>query len=435
VDTGRFAIASASPELFFERAGPQLTMRPMKGTAPRGRWSKEDAERAEWLGRSEKNRAENVMIVDMVRNDLGRVAEIGSVRVRKLWQTERYPTVWQLTSTVQAASDAPLTEVLRATFPCASVTGAPKRRTMQIIAELEPEPRGVYTGCIGFIAPQRRAQFNVAIRTMVLDRHTQCAEYGVGGGIVWDSKPDDEYREAHHKARVLTERVPEFSLLESLRWEPARGYWLLDYHLRRLRASADYFDYAFDAARVRAGLEHGTRELPAVPHKVRLLLRRDGGVIVTSAPLQIQREPVRLVMARTPVNSNDRFLFHKTTARAQYDVAWSERGRSFDALGSDADDVLLWNERGELTETCNANLVVRLGDDLFTPPVECGLLGGTYRAYLLEQGEIRERVIHKDELEHARALFRINSVRGWQSAELLGPQQTEGAARRVWSME
>lgn len=411
VDTGRYAICSASPELFLKRDRNQLTMKPMKGTAARGRFLREDRERANWLHHSEKNRAENVMIVDMARNDLGRVAETGSVRVAQLWETERYPTVWQMTSTVQATSDASFTDILRATFPCASITGAPKARTMQIISELESEPRGVYTGCIGFLAPNRQAQFNVAIRTAVVDRAQQTAEYGVGGGIVWDSEAGDEYTETRHKARVLTEPAQEFSLLESVRWTPDEGYWLLEYHLRRLRDSADYFDFAYDESRVVQAMERQAAALPRVAHKVRLLSARDGALTLSSAPLTAQSEPVRLALATTPVHSSDTFLFHKTTRRAVYDAALAQRG--------EAEDVLLWNERGEITETCAANIVVQFGDEFFTPPVECGLLGGTLRAALLDGAKIRERLIPWDELRDAAALYRINSVRGWQSAELV----------------
>ena len=411
LDTGRFVIASASPELFLRREGNVLTMKPMKGTAPRGRFTREDRARANWLHHSEKNRAENVMILDMARNDLGKIADVGSVTPTRIWETERYPTVWQMTSTVQATSDVSFVNVLRATFPCASITGAPKARTMQIIRELEPEPRRVYTGAIGFLAPNRRAQFNVAIRTALLDRETKRGEYGVGGGIVWDSEAGDEYEETRHKARVLTEPAHTFELIESLKWTPQENFWLLDYHVRRLRDSADYFDFVFDETRVLDELTRGAATLARGPHKTRLLLARDGALKFSAAPLEMQNEPVRLVLAQTPVRSADKFLFHKTTQRAAYDAAFAERG--------DADDVLLWNERGEITETCAANIVAQFGDEYFTPPIECGLLGGTYRAFLLEQGKIQERALMWDELQDARALFRINSVRGWQTAELV----------------
>lgn len=416
IDTGRFVIASASPELFLLRDGNTLTMKPMKGTAPRGRFTREDRARANWLHHSEKNRAENVMILDMARNDLGKIAEVGSVTPMRLWETERYPTVWQMTSTVQATSDASFVNVLRATFPCASITGAPKARTMQIIKDLEPEPRRVYTGALGFLAPQRYMQFNVGIRTVLIDRELKRAEYGVGGAIVWDSEAGDEYEEAWHKARILTEAPREFSLLEALKWTPDENFWLLDYHLRRLRDAADFFDFPFDETRVMNELERGAASLPRVahqarvPHKARLLLARDGALHFSAAPLEMQTEPLRLVLAQTPVNARDKFLFHKTTARAVYDAAFAERGA--------ADDVLLWNERGEITETCHANIVAQFGNEFFTPPLECGLLGGTYRAFLLGQGKISERVIPWQELHDARALFRINSVRGWQETKL-----------------
>jgi para-aminobenzoate synthetase/4-amino-4-deoxychorismate lyase len=245
VDLGRYAICSVSPELFFARDGRQVTARPMKGTAPRGRWSAEDRSKAAWLRGSEKNRAENVMIVDMLRNDLGRVAEVGSVRVPRLFEVERYPTVWQMTSTVTAETGVSTADLLAALFPCASITGAPKTRTTQIIAELEGEPRRIYTGLLGYFGPEQRAQFNVAIRTVLVDRAKGQAEYGVGGGIVWDSIAADEYEECRHKARVLSDPRPHFALFETLLWSPeAGGYWLLDYHLRRLERSAEYFGFA-----------------------------------------------------------------------------------------------------------------------------------------------------------------------------------------------
>lgn len=413
LDLGEHVIASASPELFFSRRGAQLTMRPMKGTAPRGRFPAEDRARAAWLEASEKNRAENIMITDMVRNDLGRIAQTGSVRVARLCATERYPTVWQMTSTVCAESDASPVELFTALFPCASITGAPKPRTMQIIAALEPEPRRVYTGTLGFFAPGRRAQFNVAIRTLLADRANRTAEYGVGGGIVWDSEAGDEYAETQDKARVLTDAPRHFDLLESLRWTPAEGFWLLAEHLARLAASADYFDYPYDAAQVRAALERAVSTLPPHPHKVRLLLARDGGLRTTAAPLEAESKPVPLALAHAPVDSQDRFLFHKTTRRGVYDAALAARGAGH--------DVILYNERGELTETCNSNLVLELEGEAFTPPIECGLLAGAYRASLLATGRVRERVLAVSDLARADGVFVINSVRGRRPAVLLDP--------------
>lgn len=415
VDTGRFVLCSASPELFFERTGRTVRAKPMKGTAARGRTLAEDEARARWLHHDLKNRAENVMIVDMIRNDLGRVAETGSVRVPALFETERYPTVWQMTSTVTAETRASLAQLLAALFPCASITGAPKRSTMEIIRALEATPRRAYCGAIGFVLPEGRAQFNVAIRTVLIDRATGQAEYGVGSGVVWDSVAADEWAECQVKSRVLRARLPPFALLESLRWEPTTSYFLLDRHLRRLRDSAVYFGFALDEAAVCARLEALARTLSPVPHKVRLLVEREGGLHVEAAPLQEAGvQPVRLALAPAPVSSGDSFLFHKTTHRQVYDEARAAR--------PEADDVILWNERGEITETCLANLAVKLDDEWWTPPVEAGLLPGVYRAELLTTGRLRERVLWLDDLPRAEALAVLNSVRLWRAAALLaGP--------------
>ena len=412
VDIGRYVVCSASPELFFSLQGSRLVSRPMKGTAPRGVRLEDDLRLRNRLYHSEKERAENVMIVDMVRNDMGRIAVTGSVRVPALFEVERYPTVWQMTSTVEARTHAPVPDILRALFPCASITGAPKVRTMEIIAKLESTPRGVYTGAIGFIAPSRRAQFNVAIRTVVIDRESGTAEYGVGGGIVWDSLPEQEYREYHTKARVLTTSWPDFQLLESLLWEPGRGYFLLDPHLKRLAASAEYFGFPFDRALVQELLRAAVLEVPAVPHKVRLLLSAQGDLHVEARPLSSSQNarPWRVALAPQPVVPDSPFLYHKTTYRDVYEAARKARPRH--------DDVLLWNTRGELTESTIANIAVRLGGVWFTPPVSSGLLPGTFREWLLRQGHIQERVIYLEDLRRAEGLALINSVRRWIPATL-----------------
>ena len=276
VDTGQWAVCSASPELFLRLDGEQIESRPMKGTAARGLWFEDDCAKAVALRASAKERAENVMILDMVRNDLGRVAVTGSVHVPSLFDVERYPTVWQMTSTVRAQTRAPLAEIFRAAFPPASVTGAPKRRTMEIIAELESSPRQVYTGAIGFAAPGRRAQFNVAIRTALIDRASGQAEYGVGGGIVWDSKPAAEQQECLTKARVLSPRRRDFDLIETMLWSPRSGYWLHEYHLKRLARSAEYFGFQVDLCRIREELAIAAARLPPGRHRIRLVVSRQG---------------------------------------------------------------------------------------------------------------------------------------------------------------
>jgi para-aminobenzoate synthetase/4-amino-4-deoxychorismate lyase len=404
LDTGRHVLCSLSPELFFRLDGDRLVTRPMKGTTERGRTTQEDTLRARELRDSVKNRAENVMIVDMMRNDLGRIARPGTVQVSELWEVERYPTLFQLTSTCRASTDASVSEVLAALFPSASITGAPKVRTMERIAELETTPRGIYTGAIGRIGPGRSACFNVAIRTVHIDRERRTAEYGTGGGIVWDSVAEDEYEEARTKALVVTSPPPEFALLETLRWSPREGYVLLERHLDRLFDSAAYFGRRVDRDLLMRQLEAAVRGKRRV-QRVRLLVTRDGTLDVRADELIRKRRRWTVVLAREPIDSDDRFLFHKTTHRAVYDSAR--------VASPDVDDVLLWNTRGEITESTVANVVVRRDGELVTPPVECGLLPGTARAELIERRRVREKIVLREELEDVQALYLVNSVRGW----------------------
>jgi para-aminobenzoate synthetase/4-amino-4-deoxychorismate lyase len=415
LDLGSHAICSFSPELFFRLDGDLLVSRPMKGTRPRGLSSGDDLLAADRLRRSPKNRAENIMVVDMVRNDLGRVARAGSVAVSSMYDIEQYPTVWQMTSTVEANTDAPVPEIIAALFPPASITGAPKIRTMELIRDLEDSPRHVYTGAIGWVAPGRTAQFSVAIRTLAADRRANEAEYGVGGGIVWDSDPRDEYQECLTKAAVLERREIEFSLLETMLWTPGGGIILLEDHLGRLRSSARYFGRPFDEGLIRQQIAEaiGIHEGTAAPgRRIRLLLARTGEVAIQSAPIQPPRTdgPHRVKLAADPIDSRDPFLYHKTTHRAMYDRARRTAG--------ECDDVILWNTRNEVTESCIATVVVDLGGSLFTPPVACGLLPGVSRARLLRAGTVRERVITVDDLRKADHLYLSNAVRGMFAARL-----------------
>ena len=408
VNTQGWIICSASPELFFQLDDNELISRPMKGTAPRGLMQHDDVKQAEGLRHSEKDRAENVMIVDMVRNDMGRIAQTGSVHWNSLYEVEKYPTVWQMTSTVRARTEAGLCEILKALFPPASITGAPKPRTMEIIAELEQTPRRIYTGTVGFWMPGRKAQFNVAIRTVLIDKTQGEAEYGVGGGIVWDSVDQIEFEECRTKARILTQHISDFSLLESMLWTPEEGYFLLPYHLARLQDSAAYFSYSADMDAVRDTLASFARTLPKNAHKVRLLVAKDGGITIQSESLaeslgDAATHPQRCCLAPEPVDSANPFLYHKTTNRSVYEQA----------MGSCPGyaDVILWNEKGEVTESCIANIVVELEGELYTPPIRCGLLPGTYRAYLLEQGKVKERVLAVEDLAQSPHVYLISSVR------------------------
>jgi para-aminobenzoate synthetase/4-amino-4-deoxychorismate lyase len=405
------AIISASPELFFSFRDGELEMRPMKGTRPRGRFPAEDAALAADLLASPKERAENLMIVDLLRNDAGRVAEPGSVRVERMFEVERYETVHQLTSTIRARAraGARLTDVFRALFPCGSVTGAPKVRTMEIIADVEDEPRGVYCGAIGVASPGE-AVFSVAIRTVVVDRAAGRAELGVGSGITWDSDAAAEHRECLDKA-AFTHRAPnDFRLLATLLHEPGAGFLFLDGHLRRLEESAAHFGFRFDRREILRALHSGTDASAA--QRIRLLLDRAGEAVVETSSLDRSPSPVRVGIAPEPVDSRDALLFHKTTHRAAYDTRRASR--------PDCDDVLLVNERGELTESTLANLVLRLDGALWTPPLACGLLPGVFRAHLLERGDIRERVLRPADLGKADGIYLINSVRRWRRAEWAG---------------
>ncbi|HEY9698965.1 MAG TPA: aminodeoxychorismate synthase component I [Trichocoleus sp.] len=409
VQTPDWLICSASPELFFTLEGNELISRPMKGTVARGLWQAQDDQQASWLRQSTKNQAENLMIVDMVRNDMGQIAETGTVKVPELFELEQYPTLWQMTSTVQCTAKASFTEMMRSMFPAASITGAPKTRTMEIISELEDSPRKIYTGSLGFLAPKRKAQFNVAIRTLLIERQKSTAEYGIGGGIVWDSAEDTELAECYTKAKILTQSLPEFSLLETLLWTPTEGYFLLDYHLARLQNSAAYFSYSIDLEAIRQALISFPIHLTA-PHRIRLLISQQGKIVIEQQPWIQTVQTVRLALAKIPIDSTNPFLYHKTTHRSIYE--------QMKQTCPDAEDVLLWNERGEITESCIANVVIEQNGELFTPPIESGLLAGTYRAYLLEQRKIQEKVISLTDLLSCTQIYLINSVRKLTLAEL-----------------
>ena len=418
LNLGRYRVLSASPELFFRLDDGVLTTKPMKGTAPRGRWSAEDEAVAERLRGSVKDRAENAMIVDLLRNDLGRVAVLGSVAWSDVFDLERFETVWQLTSTVTARvrPGAGIADVFSAMFPCGSVTGAPKVRTMELIAELEDSPRGVYCGAVGYLAPpgsgHPSARFNVPIRTVMVDAETGVAEYGVGGGITWDSRAAGEYEETVAKARVLVDRRPGFELYETILHEPGEGFRHLDRHLARLRSSCEYFGFALDEPAVVAAAEREAGRFPDRPARIRVVVDRRGRVTSGGLPLPEPVEPVRVALDEAePVDPSDPMVFHKTTRRRRYEEA--------KARHPDADDVMLTNTRGEITETTIANVAVKLEGGWWTPPLDAGLLPGVGRELALEQDRVEERPITVAELRGAEEVALVSDNRGWRRVELV----------------
>lgn len=423
IELDGFSVCSASPELLFRQdADGRVVCRPMKGTARRGVDGDADGAAVAQLRSSPKERAENTMIVDMVRNDLGRIAEVGTVEVPSLHAVEHYPTVHQMTSRVQARSDASLWEILCALFPGASVTGAPKVRTSQIIADLEPDARGIYCGSLGVLSPDGVTEFNLAIRTVWVDHHNGTAEYGVGGGIVWDSVAGPEWQEIHAKAAVLTTAEAPYKLLETMRWDPSVGIVGLEEHLARLVRSAAFLSFSVDPDHVRqqlaAALADDGAQRRDGAQRVRMLVDAHGAVHVETAPVQAAPANTRdaapvwqVPVAAQPLRSEDVFLQHKTTERFVYD--------RIRAAHAGSPDVVLWNEDGLLTETTIGNLVLDLHGQLVTPALAAGLLAGTQRQRLLDLGEIAPAILRVEDLQRADSVWMVNAVRGWVQLEIV----------------
>jgi para-aminobenzoate synthetase/4-amino-4-deoxychorismate lyase len=409
LDFGRWRVCSVSPELFFHwrpaQGGvpPRLTLRPMKGTAPREPDPARDSQVAESLRASAKDRAENLMIVDLLRNDASRVAELGSVAVPSLFDVEPWATVWQMTSTVECRTrpKVGLPDLFAALFPCGSVTGAPKAEAMRAIRALEPAPRSVYCGAIGVVMPGGEARFNVGIRTVVVDGERNTAECGIGSGIVADSSVAGEREEWRVKERFLRRACPDYELLETLLWRRGR-YWLLAEHLARLGDSAAALGFRFTPQSVRAALDEAARDFGTGRWRVRLRLAMDGTVAIDAETVVRQRGPLACALAAQPVHSANPWLRHKTTRREFYDGL----------ARSGVFDTLLFNERGEVTEFTRGNLVVSLGGRLLTPALACGLLPGAFRAALLARGTVKEAVLTLADIAAADRLWFVNSLRG-----------------------
>ncbi|BCP53510.1 aminodeoxychorismate synthase, component I [Kaistia sp. 32K] len=410
------SILSVSPELFLDVADGVVTTRPMKGTVTRGDNAEADDAAKEELRNDPKQRAENLMIVDLLRNDIGRISEIGSVEVPELFKVETYPTLHTLTSTITSklVPGTSLGELMRAVFPCGSITGAPKLRAMEIIRELEAEPRDVYTGSIGVIRPNGDLRFNVAIRTAAVYPDGS-GRYGVGGGIVADSRADSEYAECLLKARVLTDLAEDYGLIETLLWSQETGFARLALHLDRLARSAQALGFTFDRAAAEARLEALVPSLSGdASHRVRLELRRNGALDLVAPRLAAEPDrPVVVAVASLRADAGDPFLRHKTTRRGLYEAAFTE------ATGFGADEAILLNRSGLVTEATRSNVFVERDGLLLTPPVRDGLLPGILRQSLIESGAAVEHPLRLEDLRRADRWFVGNSLRGLRPARLL----------------
>jgi para-aminobenzoate synthetase/4-amino-4-deoxychorismate lyase len=411
IDTGVEQVLSVSPELFFDWDGERILARPMKGTAPRGATAEMDAALAAQLLASAKERAENVMIVDLIRNDLSRVAQPFSVTVPHLFRLEALPSVWQMTSDVEARTrpGTTLADVFAALFPCGSITGAPKVRAMQMIKSLEPEPRGVYCGAVGVVRPGGAATFNVAIRTVTVQG--DALRCGIGSGITADATTEGEWQEWRHKRAFLERARQPFELLETMALEDG-VLRAAPEHLARLARAAQHFGYPWEAARVETCLRQLADTHRQGLWRVRLRLDAHGQAQAEAYAMEVTPTPVKLALALTAFEAADsEFVRFKTTRRAHYDAFAPHESGVFDTL--------LWNRQGELTECTRGNVAVRLDGRWVTPPLRCGLLDGIGRARFLREGRLAEAVVRVEDLPRATGVAFVNSLRGWLDAVLV----------------
>jgi para-aminobenzoate synthetase / 4-amino-4-deoxychorismate lyase len=408
---GEHCILSYSPELFFRKKENQIQVKPMKGTIERGLLAKEDTKNANILCNCQKNKSENIMIVDLLRNDVGRIAVPGTVKTTKFFEVEKYESLFQMTSTVKASlrQDVSLFDLFKAVFPSGSVTGAPKIRTMQIIDEIENSPRRIYTGAIGFITPKKDSVFNVAIRTLILNSDNCKGEMGIGSGIVYDSEPKKEYEECLLKAKFLTEKYREFKLIETMVWEPANGYALMELHMQRLLESADYFNYKYSRNDIIKHLKKISKGFNSQQkYRVRLLLDKNGNMETSCSSIDMDSALDAITISSRRTDSSDKWLYHKTTNRRIYDSEHSK----YRKLGFF--DIIFQNEKGQITEGAISNIFIEKAGIYYTPPIECGVLKGVYRSYLLNQKKlkVKEKIIYLKDLLKADNIIMTNAVRG-----------------------
>ena len=412
---GDTTILSVSPELFLDITGDIATTRPMKGTSPRGATTQADAQLRDTLGKDPKQRAENLMIVDLLRNDLSRIAAFGTVKVPSLFEVETYPGFHAMSSTITATirPATSLRERVAALFPCGSIVGAPKIRAAEILRELELSPRGVYTGALGAIAPNGDMRFNVAIRTAIL-RADGLGTYGVGGGIVAESRPHEEYEEALLKARVLTGLAKPYDLFETFRWDPKDGFVRLPQHLDRLTASAIQLGFPIERTKIQAQLTQiALTELQTEtnPQRIRLALSRTGHTSITKTPLPTPGQAtLRVCIAETRLDSADPFLRHKTSLRETYETAFSR------AIDAGFDEAIFLNTRGDIAEASRNSIFAARDGHLVTPPLSSGVLPGVLRHTLIQSGEARECKMGLADLLNAPKWFLGNSLFGLRDA-------------------
>ncbi|MGM8213733.1 chorismate-binding protein [Virgibacillus sp. W0430] len=410
LNTGKHAILSASPELFFHFHNGKVVTKPMKGTIERGKTYEQDEQNKQWLKNSEKNRLENKLIVDLMCEDLKKVSVDSSIQITNEFEVEKYPTVFQMTSTIKAdvLPNKGFIDLLKVLFPSGSITGMPKRKSMDIISLLEKEPREVYCGAIGYITPANEAIFNVPIRTVFIDSDQHKATYHAGGGITAHSRGEEEYNEVLAKAKILTEIRDDFQLLETLCLDHGT-YLLLNNHLERLKKSAAYFNYQLNISKIKNQLEGLAIKKHTKKWKVRLLVHRNGATSLEATELPPLETEINVALSNNPINKDNIFLYHKTTNRKVYHT--HRKKNVFDTL--------LWNENKEITEFTIGNIVVELNNTLYTPPIESGLLHGTLRQQLLADNIIEEKKIFVKDLHKCTKIWLINSVRGWVSVRLI----------------
>ncbi len=419
-----FSILSFSPELFFRRKNNLIIVQPMKGTIVRNK-NKKDIEQRKFLFNSLKNRSENLMIVDLLRNDLGKISKTGSVKLENMFYIKKYKTLFQMVSTIKSKLKKNINtfKLFNAIFPSGSVIGAPKIRTMEIIREIEPEPRGVYTGALGFFKSRNEAVFNVAIRTIFIKNNN--AELGIGSAIVFDSNTKNEFQECKLKSNFFNKnnKFKKFNLIETVLWDKnilddqvsQNGFFLLKYHLQRLQKSAEYFNFQFDKSLIEKELKNTCQKLnKKFKYKIKILLSKNGNYkIFAKRIIQSNNNLKKIILSNKIVNNSNIFLYHKTTNRNFYDneyIKYKKQGYF---------DVLFKNQKNQITETSRANIFLEVDGNLITPAKSCGLLEGTYRRFILEtKKNVFQKNIYEKDLYNAENIFVTNSVIGIKKVQI-----------------